>query len=176
MLLRWWAGDPVAFKESVKCSVQSLGGWRNALRQAPGDIFLSTLKAIAASASHFGSTGTVSVEALATTPDGCIWRTVCLAGMPFSIIPASVSAAARPISRVFGSMLESIGELVAAGAKINFDAFPSYLAGIEKQLKVIVDFGAKMQGICRRAKKDIKRQGSRFWLKLDEWNAMRSAV
>ena len=99
-----------------------------------------------------------------------------MAGMPFSIIPASVTAAERPISRVLGSMLESIGELVAAGAKINFDAFPSYLAGIEKQLKVIVDFGAKMQGICRRAKKDIKRHGGRFWSKLDEWNAMRSAV
>ena len=50
------------------------------------------------------------------------------------------------------------------------------IAGIEKQLKVIVDFGAKMQGICRRAKKDIKRHGGRFWSKLDEWNAMRAAI
>ena len=79
-------------------------------------------------------------------------------------------------TRVFRDLSQSVGELVAAGAKINFDAFPSYLAGIEKQLKVIVDFGAKMQGICRRAKKDIKRHGGRFWSKLDEWNAMRSAV
>ena len=36
---------PIPIQESVKCSVQSLGGWRNALRQAPGAIFLSTLKA-----------------------------------------------------------------------------------------------------------------------------------
>jgi len=79
-------------------------------------------------------------------------------------------------TRVFRDLSQSIGELVAAGAKINFDAFPSYLAGIEKHLKVIVDFGAKMQVICRRAKKDIKRHGSRFWSKLDEWNAMRNAV
>ena len=79
-------------------------------------------------------------------------------------------------TRVFRDLAQSIGELVAAGAKINFDAFPSYLAGIEKQLKVIVDFGGRMQGICRRAKKDIKRHGSAFWSKLDEWNAIRRAV
>ena len=78
-------------------------------------------------------------------------------------------------TRVFRDLSQSIGELVAAGAKINFDNFPSYLAGIEKQLKVIVDFGGKMQGICRRAKKDIKRHGGRFWSKLDEWNALRRA-
>ena len=43
-------------------------------------------------------------------------------------------------------------------------------------LKVIIDVSRKMQGLCRRAKKDIKRHGCRFWSKLDEWNAMRSAV
>ena len=43
-------------------------------------------------------------------------------------------------------------------------------------LKVIIDVSRKMQGICRRAKKDIKWHGGRFWSKLDEWNAMRSAV
>ena len=79
-------------------------------------------------------------------------------------------------TRVFRDLAQSIGELVAAGAKINFDAFPSYLAGIERQLRVIVDFGGRMQGICRRAKKDIKRHGGAFWSKLDEWNAIRRAV
>ena len=48
--------------------------------------------------------------------------------------------------------------------------------GAQIFLKVIIDVSRKMQGICRRAKKDIKRHGGRFWSKLDEWNAMRSAV
>ena len=36
MLLLWWAGDPVSFKESVKCSVQSLGGYDNVELHGPG--------------------------------------------------------------------------------------------------------------------------------------------
>ena len=79
-------------------------------------------------------------------------------------------------TRVFRDLAQSVGELVAAGARIDFKAFPYYLQGIEKQLKVIVDFGARMQGICRRAKKSIKRSGSAFWARLDGWNALRLAV
>ena len=62
-----------------------------------------------ASASHAGSTGAVSDEALATTLVGGICFTSMRCGMPFSIMSASVSAAVWPIFRVFGSMLESIG-------------------------------------------------------------------
>ena len=79
-------------------------------------------------------------------------------------------------TRVFRDLAQSVGDLVAAGARIDFKAFPHYLHGIENQLKVIVDFGAKMQGICRRAKKSIKRSGSAFWARLDGWNALRLAV
>ena len=65
---------------------------------------------------------------------------------------------------------------IQPGARIDFKAFPYYLPGIKNQLKVIVDFGAKMQGICRRAKKSIKRSGNAFWARLDGWNALRLAV
>ena len=79
-------------------------------------------------------------------------------------------------TRVFRDLSQSVADIAAAGAKIDFGAFPSYLAGIEKQLKVIVDFSGRMQGICRRAKKSIKRHGNAFWSKLDEWDAIRRAV
>ena len=51
-----------------------------------------------------------------------------------------------------------------------------FLHGIGEALKVIIEVAERMQGICCRAKKDMKRKGSAFWEKLDEWNAMRSAV
>ena len=66
--------------------------------------------------------------------------------------------------------------IAEAGARVNFVSMPDFLNGVGKALKVIIEVGKKMKGICRRAKKDIKRHGGRFWSKLDEWNAMRSAV
>ena len=53
---------------------------------------------------------------------------------------------------------------------------PDFLNGVGEALKVIIEVGNRMQGICRRAKKSIKRHGNAFWLKLDEWNALRCAV
>ena len=61
-------------------------------------------------------------------------------------------------------------------SQIDLDDLPATVNGVTDALKVIIDVSRKMQGICRRAKKDIKRHGGRFWSKLDEWNAMRSAV
>ena len=59
---------------------------------------------------------------------------------------------------------------------MNLERVPDFLHGIGEALKVIIEVANRMQGICRRAKKDMKRHGSRFWAKLDEWNAMRNAV
>jgi hypothetical protein len=53
---------------------------------------------------------------------------------------------------------------------------PDFLHGIGDGLRVIIEVASRMQGICRRAKKDMKRHGSRFWAKLDEWNTIRNAV
>ena len=60
--------------------------------------------------------------------------------------------------------------------EIDLDDLPATVNGVTDALKVIIDVSRKMLGICRRAKKDIKRHGGRFWSKLDEWNAMRRAV
>ena len=78
--------------------------------------------------------------------------------------------------RVFRDFAKDIGDVAEAGARVNFVIMPDFLNGVGEALKVIIDVGNRMQGICRRAKKDIKRHGSAFWSKLDEWNSMRAAV
>ncbi len=55
-------------------------------------------------------------------------------------------------------------------------AIPVLDDGIAEALKVIIEVGARLHGICRRAKKSIKRSGSAFWARLDGWNALRLAV
>ena len=78
--------------------------------------------------------------------------------------------------RVFRNFSKDVGDIADAGARVNFVSMPDFLKGVGEALKVIIEVGNRMQGICRRAKKDIKRHGRAFWSKLDEWNAMRSAV
>ena len=48
--------------------------------------------------------------------------------------------------------------------------------GVSGALAVIIDVARKMQGICRRAKKNMKRLGSLYWSKLDTWDALRRAI
>ena len=79
-------------------------------------------------------------------------------------------------TRVFRDLARDFGNIVESAAKVNFERMPDFLHGIGDGLKVIIEVANRMQGICRRAKKDMKRHGSRFWAKLDEWNAMRNAV
>lgn len=69
-----------------------------------------------------------------------------------------------------------LGDIAEAGTRVNFVTMPDFLNGVGEALKVIIEVGNRMQGICRRAKKDMKRKGSAFWAKLDEWNAMRSSI
>lgn len=78
--------------------------------------------------------------------------------------------------RVFRDFSKDVGDIADAGARVNFVSMPDFLNGVCEALKVIIEVGNRMQGICRREKKDIKRHGSAFWPKLDEWNAMRRAV
>ena len=78
--------------------------------------------------------------------------------------------------RVFRDFAKDIGDIAEAGARVNFVTMPDFLNGVGEALKVIIEVGNRMLGICRRAKKYIKRHGSAFWSKLDEWNAMRRAV
>ena len=78
--------------------------------------------------------------------------------------------------RVFRDFSKDVGDIADAGARVNFVSMPDFLNGVGEALKVIIEVGNRMQGICRRAKKDIKRHGSAFWSKLDEWNALRCAV
>lgn len=79
-------------------------------------------------------------------------------------------------TRVFRDLAQHIGDVVSAGMRVDFKKLPEFLRGIEEPLKVILGVGNEMQGICRRAKKSIKRQGNAFWARLDEWNAMRRVV
>ena len=79
-------------------------------------------------------------------------------------------------TRVFRDLSQDFGDIVESAATVNLERVPDFLHGIGEALKVIIEAAKRMQGICRRAKKDMKRHGSAFWSKLDEWNAMRSAV
>ena len=69
-----------------------------------------------------------------------------------------------------------INGLTVAGAKVGFGKIPGFLDGIAEALAVIIDVARKMQGICRRAKKNMKRLGSLYWSKLDTWDALRRAI
>jgi len=79
-------------------------------------------------------------------------------------------------TRVFRDLAQDFGNIVESAAMLKLERIPDFLYGIGEALKVIIEVANKMQGICRRAKKDMKRKGSAFWAKLDEWNAMRSAL
>ena len=79
-------------------------------------------------------------------------------------------------TRVFRDLSRDFAKITESAATVNFERMPDFLHGIGDALRVVIDVANRMQGICRRAKKDMKRHGSKFWSKLDEWNAMRSAV
>lgn len=79
-------------------------------------------------------------------------------------------------TRVFLDLAQDFSDIVAASATIDFAKLPDTVNGVADALKVIIDVAKKMQSICRRAKKDIKRHGSLFWSKLDNWDAIRRAV
>ena len=79
-------------------------------------------------------------------------------------------------TRIFHDLAQDFSDIVAASATIDFKELPDTVNGIADALSVIIDVAKRMQGICRRAKKDMKRHGSKFWVKLDEWNAMRNAI
>ena len=78
--------------------------------------------------------------------------------------------------RVFRDFAKDIGDIAEAGTRVNFVTMPDFLNGVGEALKVIIEVGARLHGICRRAKKSIKRNGSAFWARLDGWNALRLAV
>ena len=77
---------------------------------------------------------------------------------------------------MFRDLAQDFANIVESAATVNVERIPDFLHGIGEALKVIIEVANRMQGICRRAKKDMKRHGSKFWAKLDEWNAMRSAI
>ena len=79
-------------------------------------------------------------------------------------------------TRVFRDLAQDFGNIVESAAMVNHERIPDFLHGIGEALKVIIEVSERMHGICRRAKKDMKRHGSTFWAKLDEWNAMRSVI
>ena len=79
-------------------------------------------------------------------------------------------------TRVFRDLAQDFGNIVDFAATVKLERIPDFLHGIGEALKVIIEVAERMHGICRRAKKDMKRHGSAFWAKLDEWNAMRSEI
>ena len=85
-------------------------------------------------------------------------------------------APARFRTRVFRDLSQNFNDIVESSLKVDFAELPKAIDSLSQTLKVIIEVSRKMQGICRRAKKDIKRRGSAFWAKLDAWNALRSAV
>ena len=79
-------------------------------------------------------------------------------------------------TRIFRDLAQDFSDIVAASATIELAKLPDTVSGVSDALAVIIDVAKKMQGICRRAKKDIKRLGSLYWTKLDTWDAMRSTT
>ena len=74
--------------------------------------------------------------------------------------------------RVFRDLSRDFSEIVKAGANVNLCKTPDFLRCVNEQVKIIVAIANKMQCLCRRAKKDMKREGGMFWSKLDRWNAL----
>ena len=79
-------------------------------------------------------------------------------------------------TRVFRDLAQDFNDIVATAATVDLDNLPATVKGVSNALKVIIEVARKMQGICRRAKKDIKRHGSLYWAKLDNWDALRRFV
>ena len=85
-------------------------------------------------------------------------------------------ASERFRTRVFRNLAQDFNDIIASSATIDFAKLPDTVNGITDALKVIIDVAKKMQSVCRRAKKDMKRLGSFYWSKLDAWDALRRAV
>lgn len=51
--------------------------------------------------------------------------------------------------RVFRDFAKDIGDIAEAGARVNFVFMPDFLNGVGEALKVIIEVGNRMQGICR---------------------------
>lgn len=62
-------------------------------------------------------------------------------------------------TRVFRDLSQDFNDIVAASTAVDFKELPDTMNGVSDALAVIIEVAKKMQGICRRAKKDIKRLG-----------------
>ena len=51
--------------------------------------------------------------------------------------------------RVFRDFTKDIGDIAEAGARVNFVIMPDFLNGVGEALKVIIEVGNMMLGICR---------------------------
>ena len=51
--------------------------------------------------------------------------------------------------RVFRDFAKDIGDIAEAGTRVNFVTMPDFLNGVGEALKVIIEVGNRMQGICR---------------------------
>ena len=79
-------------------------------------------------------------------------------------------------TRIFRDLSQNFSDIVAAPATIKLAKLPDTMSGVSGALAVIIDVAKKMQGICRRAKKNMKRLGSLYWSKLDTWDTLRRAI
>ena len=87
-----------------------------------------------------------------------------------------MGAPERYRTRGFRDLARNFSDTVAAPATIELAKLPDTVSGVSGALAVIIDVARKMQGICRRAKKNMKRLGSLYWSKLDTWDALRRAI
>lgn len=87
-----------------------------------------------------------------------------------------MGAPERYRTRGFRDLSRNFSDIVAAPATIELAKLPDTVSGVSGALAVIIDVARKMQGICRRAKKNMKRLGSLYWSKLDTWDALRRAI
>ncbi|MCR5414307.1 MAG: hypothetical protein K6F50_06230 [Kiritimatiellae bacterium] len=79
-------------------------------------------------------------------------------------------------TRIFRDLTQNIAAINEAKTRLNPDKVPAFLEGIMPRIGIITEFSGRLQAICRAAKKKIKRHGSEFWTRLDDWMAMRRAV
>ena len=87
-----------------------------------------------------------------------------------------MGAPERYRTRGIRDLSRNFSDIVAAPATIELAKLPDTVSGVSGALAVIIDVARKMQGICRRAKKNMKRLGSLYWSKLDTWDTLRRAI
>ncbi len=85
-------------------------------------------------------------------------------------------APTRYRTKIFRDISAGTRAILDARLRLGTGELPVFLRGLKGRIDTICDLAAKLQDICRMAKKKIRREGNAFWTRLDAWAVMREAV